>query len=145
MTNQTPIRVPRRAGGMPYADIPPISDADAKEEPQNGRIFPDDEQRPTITISTTIQHRGRIITISANNMTADQFCDLLDRRGFAPPERPQRWQTLPDGTPICPKHHTPMRLREKQGDSWYSHRVTVDGQELWCKGYHGKDSPGYDH
>lgn len=143
-TSQTPIRVPRRAGGMPEADIPPISDADAKEEPRNERIF-DDEQRPTITISTTIQHRGRIITISTTNMTADQFCDLLDRRGFAAPQEPQRWQTLPDGTPICPKHHTPMRLREKQGDSWYSHRVTVDGQELWCKGYHGKDSPGYDH
>lgn len=58
---------------------------------------------------------------------------------------PRGWQTLPDGTPICPKHGAPMRLREKQGDTWHSHRVEADGKELWCKGYAGKDSPGYEH
>lgn len=100
--------------------------------------------KPQITLSTTIAHRGRQITITTTDMTADQFCDLLDRRGFQAPEEPQQWQTLPDGTPICPKHHAPMRLREKQGDSWYSHNVGTKEQPVYCKGYHGKDSPGYE-
>ena len=37
-------------------------------------------------------------------------------------------------------------VRNKQGDEWYSHRVfSPEGEELWCKGYHGKDSPGYEY
>lgn len=146
-TTQDPI--PARARRN-VNDLRRISAADADAEPPEERLaFPQDEQqnerRPTITISTTVQHRGRLITIAANDMTADQFCDLLDRRGFSPPQEPQRWQTLPDGTPICPKHHVPMRLREKQGDQWHSHSVEADGKVLYCKGYAGKDSPGYEH
>jgi hypothetical protein len=70
---------------------------------------------------------------------------MLDRRGYQPPT-PASWQTLPDGTPLCPKHKIPMRLREKQGDQWYSHSVGKDagGKEIYCKGYHGKDSPGWE-
>jgi hypothetical protein len=54
------------------------------------------------------------------------------------------WRTLPDGTPICPKHSVPMRKREKQGDEWYSHSVEVNGKQCYCKGYAGKDSPGWE-
>lgn len=97
-----------------------------------------------ITVQTTVEHRGRSFTISAEGMTLDQFCDLLDERGYAAQAQTQEWQTLPDGTPICPKHHTPMRKRERQGDTWYSHSAGKgsDGKDIYCKGYHGKDSPG---
>jgi hypothetical protein len=50
-----------------------------------------------------------------------------------------------DGAPICPRHGVVMHRREKQGDEWFSHKV-VDrsGKEHFCRGYRGKDSPGYD-
>lgn len=51
---------------------------------------------------------------------------------------------LPDGTPVCPKHREPMKLREKQGDQWHSHKVLApDGTEHYCRGYAGKNSPGW--
>ena len=52
----------------------------------------------------------------------------------------------PEGLPICPKHGAVMRKREKQGDVWYSHRVIdpATAEELYCRGYHGKNSPGFD-
>jgi hypothetical protein len=99
---------------------------------------------PRVELRTTVEHRGRAFTIVASGMTLDQFCDLLDRRGYASPAQTQEWQRLPDGTPICPKHHAPMRAREKQGDTWYSHNVGTKEQPIYCKGYHGKDSPGYE-
>lgn len=99
---------------------------------------------PRIEIRTTIEHRGRSFTVVASGLTLDQFCDLLDKRGYAPAQQTQEWQRLPDGTPICPRHHTPMRAREKQGDTWYSHNVGTKEQPVYCKGYHGKDSPGYE-
>lgn len=140
-----PIRTPARRVGQSYArDLPPISAADAEAaEP----LFAEESapRKSPITISTTVQHRGRVFTITATDMKLDAFCDLLETAGYAAPA-PQQWQTLPDGTPICPKHNTPMRKREKQGDEWWSHRVFgSNGEELFCKGYHGKDSPGYEH
>lgn len=121
---------------MPQAELPdpPGTNGQQPKPPKSA-----------ITLSTTVQHRGRTITISATDMRLDAFCDYLDRAGYDAPA-PAQWHTLPDGTPICPKHATPMRKREKQGDEWWSHRVFgPDGQELWCKGYHGKDSPGYEY
>lgn len=112
-------------------------------------IFEDDQddqsELPTIEIRTEVEHRGRTFTVVSRGYTLDQLCDMLERKHYAPPT-PQSWQTLPDGTPICPKHRAPMKLREKQGDRWYSHTVGKDGngKEIYCKGYHGKDSPGYD-
>lgn len=101
-------------------------------------------KKPLVTLSTTVQHRGRQITISATDITVDQFCDLLDRASYAAPA-PAEWQKLPDGTPLCPKHGTPMRLRQRQGDEWWSHNVGTQDAPCWCKGYAGKDSPGFDH
>ena len=46
----------------------------------------------------------------------------------------------PEGLPICPRHGAVMKRREKQGDTWYSHRVG----EFFCRGYAGKNSPGWD-
>jgi hypothetical protein len=51
----------------------------------------------------------------------------------------------PEGLPICSRHQVVLRRREKQGDEWFSHRVTLaDGSTAFCKGRPGKDSPGWD-
>ena len=119
----------------PLATIPEPPQIEAKA----GRKF---------ALSTIVDYRGRAITIHAEGMTLDQFCDLLDDRGYASPTPqaadPTGWQTLPDGTPICPKHRTPMRKRERQGDQWWSHNAGTKDAPLYCKGYHAPDSPGYD-
>jgi hypothetical protein len=110
-------------------------------------LFADDApDLPCIEIQTTVEHRGRSFTVVARGYTLDQLCDMLEARGYAAQAQTQEWQTLPDGTPICPKHHTPMRKRERQGDTWYSHSAGkgTDGKDIYCKGYHGKDSPGYE-
>lgn len=57
----------------------------------------------------------------------------------------RQWQTTPDGRPICPKHGVPMKAREKQGDTWYSHNVGTEDKPCYCKGYAGPDSPGWEH
>jgi hypothetical protein len=164
--NQKPIKIRPNISARTYAPPPgPITagDAPADSDPLgfDQAVLPDPRQplakpstaedapppaapKPAITLATTVQHRGRRITITATDMTADQFCDLLDRRGFAPPDEPREWQTLPDGTPICPRHNTPMRQRSKQGDTWYSHNVGTKDEPIYCRGYHGKDSPGYE-
>jgi hypothetical protein len=68
----------------------------------------------------------------------------LEGIGFEPPPRPAIVEQTPDGLPICPRHRVPMREREKQGDTWHSHRVEGPGGELlWCKGYDAPDSPGW--
>lgn len=56
----------------------------------------------------------------------------------------QVWVELPDGRVLCPKHGVPMKKREKQGQSWYSHNVGTEDDACYCKGYPGPDSPGYD-
>lgn len=59
-------------------------------------------------------------------------------------EAPRAWRTLPDGTPLCPKHDVPMRLRKKQGDEWWSHDMADEGEApCYCKGHPGKGSPGW--
>jgi hypothetical protein len=68
---------------------------------------------------------------------------LLPEAGIEP-ARATTWQTTPEGLPICPKHHVPMRRREKQGDVWYSHNVGSDGEEVYCRGYPSKESPGWE-
>ncbi len=67
--------------------------------------------------------------------------DLL----VAQPAAPIQWSYTPEGLPICPKHGAPMKKREKQGDCWHSHNLGTEGQPLYCRGYPGKESPGYDH
>lgn len=57
----------------------------------------------------------------------------------------RHYPKTPDGLPICPKHGEVMRTREKQGDTWFSHRVTApDGSEHYCRGHAGKSSPGWE-
>ena len=165
MTN---VDTSKPAGRRYQRDLPPISAAAAEREPPAERLYtrmeqadlpadlgqpkaaPAEQPAPAaaksarkITIATTVAHRGRTFTITVEGYTLDQLCDLLDDKSYAPPA-PQEWQRLPDGTPLCPKHNAPMRQREKQGDSWWSHNVGTKDAPIYCKGYHGKDSPGYD-
>ena len=78
--------------------------------------------------------------------TVDAAITDLLQRGYRPASGAgDGWQRTPAGEPICPKHHIPMRLREKQGDAWWSHQV-IDprtGEELWCRGYASASSPGW--
>ena len=70
--------------------------------------------------------------------------ELLVAREYRP-SHGDAWPRTPDGVPICPKHREVMTQREKQGDTWYSHKVTDDhGEVLFCRGYPGKSSPGWE-
>jgi hypothetical protein len=71
----------------------------------------------------------------------DQLAQLA-RRGVTPRVG---FDATAEGHPICSKHRVPMRRREKQGDEWFSHKVIdAQGQEHYCRGYRGPESPGYD-
>ena len=64
---------------------PPESDPPFSRGPARRPDAPTDPaRRPQITLSTTVTHRDRLITITATDMTLDQFCDLLDRKGLKP-------------------------------------------------------------
>lgn len=61
------------------------------------------------------------------------------------PSHGDAWPRTPEGVPICPKHREVMSQREKQGDTWYSHKMTdANGEVLYCRGYPGKSSPGWE-
>lgn len=101
-----------------------------------------------ITI-TALHPAGFPVQIALTAEENDKLNEIVDRllsRGYRPP--PQEWPRTPDGLPLCPKHQAVMTLREKQGDSWHSHRlVTSDGTEVWCRGFaHGeKEADGFCH
>ena len=65
-TPQTDAPAPATLGKAPLADVP---------EPPKA-----EKPAPAIVLSLTTIYRGRQITITGENMTLDQFCDLLDRR-----------------------------------------------------------------
>lgn len=88
-----------------------VDDADAL-------TFPDIRR---ITISTTVSYRGRQLVISSEGYTADEFCDLLDRRFGSTPAA----QT---DAPMCPVHHKAMR-QGKGG--WYC--PTKLNDDTWCR------------
>ena len=77
-----PIPRPPRNVNAPQIDAPTFSRGPARRP--DTPVAPEPGPPPTITLSTVVTHRNRLITISATNLTVDQFCDLLDKRGFAP-------------------------------------------------------------
>lgn len=83
-----------------------------------------------ISISTTVAHRGRQLVITAENYSADEFCDLLDRRFGETQDAPVFRQ--PPATPSCPIHGKPMREMKypsKTGQMWHCTAKVGDG---WC-------------
>ena len=98
---------------------------------------------------TSISPKTYVITFEAEAGSLMQLIasladiqDELLRAGYLPNGELPR---TAEGLPICTRHATPMREREKQGDTWYSHSVTdpTTGEILYCKGRPGKDSPGW--
>ncbi|MCB8973857.1 MAG: hypothetical protein H6654_09885 [Ardenticatenaceae bacterium] len=67
----------------------------------------------------------------------------LAARGYTPSREPV---LTAEGLPICPRHGVPMKQRSKQGDLWFSHKLThpETGETMYCRGYAGASSPGYD-
>lgn len=53
------------------------------------------------------------------------------------------WQRTPEGLPICPKHGVVMQKREKQGDTWYSHKIETPEGDCYCRGYATKNGDGW--
>lgn len=77
---------------------------------------------PQISLAATVQHKGWTITVTAADMSADQFVDLLTRKGFtqtnpttAPVANPS---ATPTGeTPMCPLHNRRMKVSNYGG--WF--------------------------
>jgi len=75
-TPLTPLEA-QTIGAVPLATVPgPPLFPDATDPPTDD-LAP---QQTTLVISTTILHRGRLITIASEGRTLDAFCDLLDKR-----------------------------------------------------------------
>jgi len=114
---------PRRVG-KPYADF-------TKEDVDQAEGLFEDAPAPAkrITISATIAHRGRQLVISSEGYTADEFCDLLDRR-FGPPEAPQASAQPAASAPSCPVHGKPMKPMT---------HADKQGRQFWCTQKTGAD------
>ena len=103
-------------------------------------------------IIETISPNGNAVRFETPEESLDELLKhlpALERKlttvGYQP-NATREWPKTPEGNPICPKHGAPMKKREKQGDTWYSHQI-VDpktGEECWCKGYADKSSPGWE-
>lgn len=73
----------------------------------------------------------------------------LAKLGYTPPTQASAAPVatpddLPEGWKLCQKHGAPMRPRNKQNQTWHSHNVGTREHPVYCKGYKGADSPGYD-
>ncbi len=101
-----------------------------------------------LTVQATIEGVTAPLAISSGSINElRKAVRLLQANNFLAPQptQPIHWSYTPEGLPICPKHGAPMRKREKQGDSWHSHNVGTEGHPLYCRGYAGAESPGYEH
>lgn len=98
---------------------------------------------------TAIHPSGFTIEIHLHNKGYDEVdatIYALEQLGYRPTGSGDGWQRTPAGEPICPKHQVVMRLRQKQHEEWWSHRVIhpQTGEELFCKGYKSPSSPGWE-
>lgn len=90
--------------------------------------FPDIRR---ITISCQVHYRGRYLTVAFEGYTADEACDLLDRR-FGPSQTNGLVSITPPAStdtnaPICPTHGKEMR---NNGKGWFCPSRVGDG---WCR------------
>ena len=70
----------------------------------------------------------------------------LARVGYRSPTATDDWRRTPEGLPICAVHNEVMKVREKQGDKWHSHKVTdpTTGEVHYCRGYAHKSATGFE-
>jgi hypothetical protein len=127
----------------------PISAADAEQEPPAERTFAEPAKSyATRAVTIHLLYHGVPVDLWRADLgieTIEQLVDQITGRDGWAAAGDKSFPTLPDGTPICPRHGVPMKLREKQGDQWWSHNVARDGEEpCYCRGYPGKNSPGWD-
>jgi len=98
---------------------------------------------------SVIQPAGYTIEIHLHDKGYDEIdatIDALEHRGYRPSQPGEQWARTPTGEPICPRHKVVMRLRSKQQQEWWSHRVihAQTGEELYCRGYKSPSSPGWE-
>lgn len=121
--------VTKRPGSMPLEDLPRITESEAEEEPREHRLFAEKEE---FLLSTVVEYRGRRITITGKAMTADRFCDLLDKRGFVPVTEETlvaRREEERRQAPIC-KWHGPMKPSKAPGKFFCPAKM---GDGSYCK------------
>jgi hypothetical protein len=84
--------------------------------------------------------------LDAEVSSIDTLVHTLLTHGYRP--HAGAWPTGPSGAPLCVKHGgMEMQRRSKQDDEWWSHKIVVDGRELYCRGvpYGPKAQDGYYH
>ena len=88
----------------------------------------------TESLRQVAQYLGRI------DRNIERIADALEL------QQAQEFRQTPDGRPICPRHGAAMSQREKQGDTWHSHKIAHPrtGEILYCRGYADPASPGWD-
>jgi hypothetical protein len=78
----------------------------------------------------------------------DEAVVWLQQHGYRPAIPGDQWQRTPTGEPLCSRHGVVMSRREKQSDTWFSHKIIhpETGEELYCRGYRNLASKtdGYD-
>ncbi len=106
------------------------------------------QERKSVTVQVEGIAQGYNVTIAFDLSDLRHLPQALQRlRGYGvEPSGKQEWSYTPEGLPICPKHGVAMTKREKQGDTWYSHKVLgEDGREYYCRGYRtGKADDGFE-
>jgi hypothetical protein len=83
----------------------------------------------SITISTTVQHAGRVWTVAFTGYTLDQAADILERRGLAPVAGSTNGSTT-EAAPLCPKHQRAMK--PGRGGGWFCSAKDDDGHNGYC-------------
>lgn len=87
---------------------------------------------PSITLSATVQHKGWTITVQAADMNADQFVDLLARKGFTQSNpTPAAPKAATGEAPVCP-YHGAMKESEKRPGTYFCPKKMADGSG-YCK------------
>jgi hypothetical protein len=105
---------------------------------------------PPIALTVKALHpSGFQVTLALEDLSLQDLDTALRdlvALGWRPATAGDTWQRTPTGEPLCPRHRVVMHTREKQGDRWHSHQV-VDprtGELVYCRGYAGPSSPGWD-
>jgi len=159
MTDTTKAIPTRKNVSRPYTPLTaPISAADAEQGPADARTF---QEAQELQIAPYARRQYTIDAVSPLGFPVHlTFADIkltelaghiaaLAKLGYTPPMQAGAAPVatpddLPEGWKLCQKHGAPMRPRNKQNQNWHSHNVGTKEHPVWCKGYRGSDSPGYE-